>query len=84
LRRANFRLEATRAFADHYVYNQTEVNLIEREAKSSGAEILVTTAKDAVKLKNLKFNLPCFVVEIEIVFDDDRPLREMLQKVDRR
>ena len=84
LRQADFSLVAVKAFADHYVYQQIDLDFIEKEASSKGAEILLTTAKDAVKLKNLKFCMPCFVVEIEIVFDDDRPLHEMLQKINCR
>ena len=79
LRRADYCLSATKEFADHYVYQQTDVDLIEKEAQSNKAEILLTTAKDAVKLKSFKFSLPCFVIEIETVFDDDEPLRELLQ-----
>lgn len=84
LRRADFSLTATKPFPDHYGYKQTDVDFVETQAKSNGAKILLTTAKDAVKLKNLKFAMPCFVVEIEIVFEDDRLLREMLKTIDRR
>jgi tetraacyldisaccharide-1-P 4'-kinase len=35
-------------------------------AKQTGAMALVTTAKDAVKLKGMAFSLPCYVLEIEI------------------
>ncbi len=84
LRQSDFLLASVKAFPDHHVYQQIDLDFIENQARLNGAEILLTTAKDAVKLKNLKFSLPCFVVEIEIIFDDDWPLREMLQKIDRR
>lgn len=79
LRQADFSLKATKAFSDHYVYKQIDVGLIETQAKANGAELLLTTAKDAVKFQHLEFSLPCFVVEIEIVFEDDEPLLRLFE-----
>ena len=81
LRRANFELMATQNFADHHVYTQANVDSIEKRARENGAEILLTTAKDAVKLREMKFDLPCFVVEIEAKLDDENLLREMLERL---
>ena len=44
--------------------------------KQTGANALITTAKDAVKLKGMAFSLPCYVLEIEIVIDDADAFRE--------
>ncbi|MBP7376508.1 MAG: tetraacyldisaccharide 4'-kinase, partial [Pyrinomonadaceae bacterium] len=54
---------------DHFVYSQKDVAEIERLARESSADLLLTTAKDAVKLQELEFTLPCYVVEIEMVID---------------
>lgn len=70
LRRENNGLTGSIAFADHHAYSQTDIRRIEAEARSSGAQILLTTAKDAVKLAGSKFEMPCFVVEIELKIDD--------------
>jgi tetraacyldisaccharide 4'-kinase len=59
-----------RAFADHHVYSQSEVDDLNQLAVQTGATALITTAKDAVKLKGMTFSLPCYVLEIEIVIDD--------------
>lgn len=80
LNKENFNLKATKAFADHYAYTQADVEVIERKAKENGAKILLTTAKDAVKLNDLKFNTPCFVVEIELETDDQKTLSDLLKK----
>ena len=40
--------------------------------------MLLTTAKDAVKLSDLKFEIPCFVVEIKMSIDDVEAFRAML------
>jgi tetraacyldisaccharide 4'-kinase len=81
LRREKFNLVATRTFPDHHFYTQKDVAKIEKSALEKNAEILLTTAKDAVKLKNLKFNLPCFVVESAMIFDDEKGFRKMLENL---
>jgi tetraacyldisaccharide 4'-kinase len=81
LRRENFDLAATRKFSDHHRYTQNDIAQLESEAKERKAEILLTTAKDAVKLAELKFELPCYVVESELVFDDEKKLRELINAV---
>ncbi|HYO91292.1 MAG TPA: tetraacyldisaccharide 4'-kinase, partial [Pyrinomonadaceae bacterium] len=73
-------LTCTRAFTDHHLYTQSDVDSITREALERGAEALLTTAKDAVKLRQLSFELPCFVVEIECDFENDTTLRAMLRQ----
>ena len=64
-----FDAAGTRAFRDHHVYSQKDIGEIERLARDSQADLLLTTAKDAVKLQDLEFSLPCYVVEIEMVID---------------
>jgi tetraacyldisaccharide 4'-kinase len=80
-------LNYTRAFADHHAYTQRDVDAIEREAEAQGAQWLLTTVKDAVKLRHLRFRLPCYVLEVEIGFDDESKLldliREAIQKEER-
>lgn len=78
LRRDGFSVAETKTFRDHQVYSQNDISEIERRAAASGAEILLTTAKDAVKLSNLKFEISCFVVEIETKLDDPERFAAML------
>ena len=78
LRQDGITVAATEVFRDHHVYTQQDIGKIERLAKTSGCEIILTTAKDAVKLKDLTFTLPCFVVEIEIVIDDAEALAKLI------
>ena len=81
LKRENFNLVSTQKFADHHFYTQKDIEKLEAKAGQSGSEILLTTAKDAVKLKNLQFNLPCFVAESRVIFDDEKKLREIIHAV---
>src|ERR1044071_4471884 len=73
-------LSYTRAFTAHHVYEQNDIAAIVAEAKRQGARALLTTAKDAVKLRSLRFDLPCYVLEIELEFDDEEKLRAMIRE----
>jgi tetraacyldisaccharide 4'-kinase len=81
LKREDFDLVSTQKFPDHYFYKQKDIENLERKAMQSGAEILLTTAKDAVKLKDLQFNLPCRVAESRMIFDDEKKLRQIISAV---
>lgn len=70
---------AAKSYKDHHRYTPGDVREIEASARSHGAEILLTTAKDAVKIIDLKFELPCFVVEIETTIDDGSAFEKMLR-----
>jgi tetraacyldisaccharide 4'-kinase len=79
LRREGFGLLYTRAFADHHPFTQADVEVVAREAARSGARALLTTAKDAVKLRGLHFTLPCYVVKIELEFEDEGVLLGLIR-----
>lgn len=83
LRREDFNLAATETFPDHHFYTPKDVEKIEKSARRSGAEILLTTAKDAVKLQDLKFTLPCYVIESEMIFEDTENFRRLLSDLQR-
>ena len=72
------RLVVKRVFADHHSYKQADIEDVERRAKDAGAESLITTAKDAAKLKGLRFSLPCFVAVAETVIDDQEAFRRLV------
>jgi tetraacyldisaccharide 4'-kinase len=78
LRADGLALQHTRAFPDHHVYTQSDIEELEHEALARGAQALLTTAKDAVKLRALNFQLPCYVVEIELEFDDEAAFRHSI------
>jgi tetraacyldisaccharide 4'-kinase len=74
LRQNKYDVAYTRAFRDHHEYTQSDVNRFVTEANSRGAKFILTTAKDAVKLNDLKFDLPCLVIDAEIEIDDEAQL----------
>ncbi len=73
-----FTLKFTRVFPDHHVYTQQDIEAVEQAARMLGAEALLTTAKDGVKLRALHFRLPCYVVEIELEFDEAAAFRQLV------
>jgi tetraacyldisaccharide 4'-kinase len=81
LRKQGLDLRHTRPFPDHHAYTRGEVETFSREAEVVGARALLTTAKDAVKLRAHAFTLPCYVVEIELEFDDEGSLRRLVKEV---
>lgn len=70
LRREGFNLAATETFPDHHFYNAKDIAKLEKKAWESGAEILITTAKDAVKLGGFEIKFPVFSAENEIIFEN--------------
>lgn len=80
-RSEGFEITYTRAFADHHAYTQSDVDACVIEAARHGARALLTTAKDAVKLRALNFALPCYVLEVALQFDDDARMRAILGEV---
>ncbi|HQZ95456.1 MAG TPA: tetraacyldisaccharide 4'-kinase [Pyrinomonadaceae bacterium] len=78
LRRDGFAVTETRSFRDHHIYSQADVKVLEGLAKDCRAEIFLTTAKDAVKLSAVEFELPCYVVEIDIEINDPAAFAQIL------
>ncbi|HEX5709480.1 MAG TPA: tetraacyldisaccharide 4'-kinase [Pyrinomonadaceae bacterium] len=80
LRAEAVQLNFERAFADHHAYTQSDAEALEVEAAKRGARALLTTAKDAVKLRALYFSLPVYVVETSLEFDDEDALRKAVSE----
>ena len=68
------------AFRDHHKYSQGDIDRLVEQATAKGAQALITTAKDSVKLQSLRFDLPCFVAQIEVEVSDDTKLLELVQQ----
>lgn len=69
LRAEGVELQFERAFADHHAYTQSDADALAGSAARVGARSLLTTAKDAVKLRALSFALPVYVVETSLEID---------------
>lgn len=80
LRDEGFDLRTTEVFRDHHAYSQRDIDRVTQRASDTGAQALLTTAKDAVKLGSMRFILPCYAVEIEIEISETA---ELLALIDR-
>ncbi|MGQ0541384.1 MAG: tetraacyldisaccharide 4'-kinase [Blastocatellia bacterium] len=78
LRLEGLDLALTERFRDHHRYSQNDVDRLELIAKAVGAHAFVTTAKDAVKLFGLRFEIECLVAEIETVVIDGGSFRNLI------
>jgi tetraacyldisaccharide 4'-kinase len=78
LRRGGYQLAHTQIFRDHHWYTQTDIDRFVRESVSRGAQILLTTAKDEVKLRSLKFELPCYTADVAIEIENQEKLKALI------
>lgn len=78
LKKDNFEIAETKAFADHHNYRSKDIRWLEKRAKAAGAGYLLTTAKDAVKLIGIEITMPCFVLETKTVIDDQERFFAMI------
>jgi tetraacyldisaccharide 4'-kinase len=65
-------------FPDHHRYSQGDVDQIIDKSRRAGAKTLITTAKDAVKLRDFSFELPCYVLEIEVCIKEEEKFVAMI------
>ncbi|MBE0597885.1 MAG: tetraacyldisaccharide 4'-kinase [Desulfuromonadales bacterium] len=79
LRSAGVEPVATLGFPDHAAYDQ---RLLARlHSAATGADYLITTEKDAVKLRPGEFSIPCYRVPLELALQEAGKLEEILQTV---
>jgi tetraacyldisaccharide 4'-kinase len=78
LQRGGYELAHTQIFRDHHEYTQSDIDRIARESVARGAQGLLTTAKDEVKLRSLRFELPCYAADITIEIENAEQLKELI------
>jgi tetraacyldisaccharide 4'-kinase len=68
---AGWNIVASMAFPDHHRYTARDVAAIETRLKSSGADVVFTTDKDAVRLESIRADgvLPWYRVPLVVHFD---------------
>jgi tetraacyldisaccharide 4'-kinase len=66
-------------YTDHHPFTQQDLDEVTRAARDAGADAIITTAKDAVRLEGLSLpDVPVYVAEIEIESDDEVRLKSLL------
>ncbi len=66
LKKNNIPLSGFMALKDHQPYARNLLKKLSRQAEESGAQALITTEKDLVKLQKDSFQLPCFALKMEV------------------
>lgn len=78
LRRGGVNPIFTRAFKDHHQYTAADFDSLIQESRKAGAQSMITTVKDAVKLQQSQFELPCYVLNIEILIEEEGRIIQMV------
>ena len=66
-------------FSDHHAFTQEDVDGVTRAARETGADAIVTTEKDAVRLEGLKHgDVPVYAAQLEIQSEDEVRLKSLL------
>ena len=69
-------------FRDHFPYSQKDLNKVIAEARAAGADLIVTTEKDAVRLSGLEApQMPVYAAQLEIQTEDEVRLKSMLLRL---
>jgi len=73
------------AFGDHHSYNQADIDTLLQRARRAEGGLLVTTAKDYVKLRDLRWPddppLRCLEIEFRLSADDQQRLKEKISQL---
>jgi tetraacyldisaccharide 4'-kinase len=65
LERAGWHLTGRRSFADHHYYSARDIAHLERDAGQSGAQLLLTTEKDVVRI-GVRLQTPILSIPLEV------------------
>ncbi len=69
IKTAGIQLVQFRSFRDHNRYSQHSVDKLCREAAACGADSLLTTEKDFVKISHLRRTIPLYVLKVKLELD---------------
>jgi len=65
---------------DHHVYTQAEIIAIERQARDAGCERILTTEKDEVKIRDLKFD-PAFWGVLPVTLKMSSSIQRLYERI---
>lgn len=68
-------------FRDHKVISADELTRVCAEARTSGAEVIITTEKDAVKLASEAASLPLLALQVEMQLAGETVFRSVVESV---
>jgi len=70
-----------RMFLDHFPYHRKDILSLEKEAKSIGADFVITTEKDSVRIPLVnQFEIPFYVLKIDLKITEGEEI--LLKKIE--
>ena len=81
LKQAGWNVVDTIAFPDHHRYTAKDITAIDATVKSSGADVVFTTDKDAVRLESLPLPFAAYRVPLVVQFDPPDALFQSVMAV---
>lgn len=86
LRGMHIELAAQKAFSDHYMYKPQDIQQLFHEARTLGADALITTEKDSVKiqaiLEKLKIQIPVCALKLKANLDVNELLQDISENLE--
>lgn len=61
----------SKRFPDHHIYSRDDIERLSKKFAESGADWIVTTEKDAVKLESYELTVPILVLKIELRLENE-------------
>jgi tetraacyldisaccharide 4'-kinase len=66
-------------FPDHHAYSQEDVDTVLQTARDTGADAIITTEKDAVRLEGFSYgDIPVYAAQLEIQSEEEVRLKSLL------
>jgi tetraacyldisaccharide 4'-kinase len=65
-RDAGFEVVGTSWFRDHHRFDESDIERVERSARDSGADLILTTEKDLARLERIEISLPVLALRIQV------------------
>lgn len=66
-------------FADHHPYSQVDMDEVTQQAREAGADCIITTEKDAMRLEAIsRGDIPVYAARLELEGDDEVRLKSLL------
>jgi tetraacyldisaccharide 4'-kinase len=72
-------ITAENFFPDHHAYHQEDMAMVLQTARDTGADAIITTEKDAVRLEGFKHSdIPVYAAQLEIESEEEVRLKSLL------
>ncbi|MBU0509785.1 tetraacyldisaccharide 4'-kinase, partial [bacterium] len=81
LNKNGFNIVGQAAFRDHHLFTLSDIRRVIHRAESVGAQAIVTTVKDKIRLPDGEIALPIHVLGLTLEFDSERSVHALLEPI---